>query len=104
DLLERPRAVREAGAVPEVDEILVREGDEALVKDGQPAHPGVEDSDRPCVHAADSTRGLERLVVYPLFGAEEHRRRRGRRAGAGGGRERIARNSAVEAGPDPADG
>ena len=50
--VERPRAVREPRAVAEVDEILVRERDEALVQDGQAAHAGVEHADRPLVHGA----------------------------------------------------
>ena len=53
DLLEGTGPVREAGAVAEVDEILVRERDEALVQDGQPAHARVEDADRARIHPRD---------------------------------------------------
>ena len=52
DLLQRPRPVRQAGAVAEVDEVLVRHRHEAFVEDGQPAHARVEDADRPRIHAA----------------------------------------------------
>jgi hypothetical protein len=51
DLVQRTRPVRESRAVPEVDEVLVRKGDEALVEDGEPAHPRVEHADRALVHA-----------------------------------------------------
>ena len=44
DLLERPRPVRQARVVAEVDEVLVRHRHEALVEDGQPSHAGVEDA------------------------------------------------------------
>jgi hypothetical protein len=33
--------------VAEIDEVLVRHRHEALVEDGQAAHTGVEDADRP---------------------------------------------------------
>ena len=52
DLVERARAVRQARAVAEVHEVLVRESDEALVQDGQAAHARVEHADRPRVHRA----------------------------------------------------
>ena len=55
DLGERARAVREPGGVSQVEEVLVREGDEALVQDGQAAHARVEDADRPLVHPPDTT-------------------------------------------------
>ena len=45
--------VRQAGAVTEVDEVLVRERDEALVEHGQPTHSGVEYADRSRVHPRD---------------------------------------------------
>ena len=38
--------VREVGGVAEVEEVLLRQRDEALVQDGEPADPGVEDGDR----------------------------------------------------------
>jgi para-aminobenzoate synthetase component 1 len=47
----RAWAVRTASAVPEVDEVLVRERDEAFMEDGEASCTGVEDSDRPRVHA-----------------------------------------------------
>ncbi len=50
DLVERPRPVREPRAVAEVDEVLVRERDEALVQHGEPAHARVEDADRARIH------------------------------------------------------
>ena len=52
DLVERARAVRQARAVAEVDEVLVRHRHQALVEDGQPAHARVEDADRPRIHLA----------------------------------------------------
>ena len=44
DLLERPRPVRQARVVAEVDEVLVRHRHEALVEDGQAADARVEDA------------------------------------------------------------
>ena len=41
-------------AVAEVDEVLVRQRDQALVEHGEPADAGVEHADRPLVHARDS--------------------------------------------------
>ena len=51
DLGERPRAVRQAGTVAEVDEVLVRHRDEALVENGEPTDTGVEHTDRAGIHA-----------------------------------------------------
>jgi len=51
DLVQRARPVREPRAVAEVDEVLVRERDEALVQDGQAAHPRIEHAYRARVHA-----------------------------------------------------
>src|SRR5439155_24914073 len=45
ELLRVAPAVREARRVAEVDEVLVRQRDEQLVQDGQPADAGVEDAD-----------------------------------------------------------
>ena len=45
-LVERPRAVGEPRVVAEVDEVLVRHRDEALVQHGETAHSRVEHSDR----------------------------------------------------------
>ena len=42
--------VREPRVVAEVDEVLVGQGDQALVEDGQPADTGVENADRPRIH------------------------------------------------------
>ena len=50
DLVERARPVRQPRTVAEVDEVLVRERDEALVQDGETAHARVEDADRPGIH------------------------------------------------------
>ena len=52
-LRERTRPVRQPGAVAEIDEVLVRQGDEALVQHRQAADARVEHSDRPLVHARD---------------------------------------------------
>ena len=52
DLFGRPRPVRKARAVADVHEVLVRERDETLVEDGQPAHAGVEHAERPWIHEA----------------------------------------------------
>ena len=46
----RPGPVRAASAVAQVDEVLVRHRDEALVEHGQPTRSRVEDPDRPLVH------------------------------------------------------
>ena len=51
DLVQRARPVRQPRTVAEVDEVLVREGDQALVQDGEPAHAGVEHADGAGVHA-----------------------------------------------------
>ena len=51
DLVQRARPVRQSRAVAEVHEVLVREGDQALVQDGEPAHAGVEHADWAGVHA-----------------------------------------------------
>ena len=50
DLGQRARAVRESRCVAEIHEVLVRQRDEQLVQDGEPAHARVEDADRTCVH------------------------------------------------------
>src|SRR6266511_183995 len=55
DSLPRARAVGTTRAVAEVDEVLVRQRDETLMKDGEASCPGVEDADRPVVHEPDST-------------------------------------------------
>src|SRR5438105_2093097 len=52
DLRERPRPVGQPRVVAEVDEVLVAHRHEALVQDGEPAHPRVEDAHRPRIHAA----------------------------------------------------
>ena len=54
DLGQRPRPVRQARVVAEVDEVLVRHRHQALVQDGEAAHAGVEDADRPRIHRGDS--------------------------------------------------
>ena len=99
DLVERPRAVRQAGAVAEVDEVLVRHRDQALVKDGEPTGTGVEHADRAGIHARECRRGLmcvrgasgavlrqgarstrrsSRLVALMIFSADAIRRAQGR--------------------------
>jgi hypothetical protein len=57
DLLPAPGAVRAPRPVAEVEEVLVRHGDEALVEDGEAPGSGVEDPDRARVHEPDSTSG-----------------------------------------------
>ena len=52
DLVGRTGPVRQPRAVADVHEVLVRERDEALVEDGQPAHAGVEHAERPPIHQA----------------------------------------------------
>ena len=49
-LVQRARPVRKPSVITEVEEILVRKRDEALVEDGQPAHSRVEDAHRPPIH------------------------------------------------------
>src|SRR6187200_2776636 len=51
DLVARPRAIRTARAVPDVEEVLVRQRDQAFVEDGQASGARVEDADGPRVHA-----------------------------------------------------
>ena len=51
DLVARPRAIRTARAVPDVEEVLVRQRDQAFVEDGQASGAGVEDADGPRIHA-----------------------------------------------------
>ena len=53
-LVQRSRAVGQPGMVAEVEEVLVRQRDQTLVEDGEPAHPRVEDAHRPRIHAGDS--------------------------------------------------
>jgi len=43
---DRLRPVGEVGAVAEVEEALLRQGDEALVQNGEAADPGIEDGYR----------------------------------------------------------
>ena len=54
NLGERTRPIGETGAVAEVDEVLVRHRDQALVQDGEPAGAGVEDADGSRIHCAGS--------------------------------------------------
>ncbi len=56
-LVRGARAVGAARAVAEVDEVLGRQRDEALVENGEPARAGVEDADRAGIHGGDSTSG-----------------------------------------------
>ena len=49
-LVARPRAVREARMVAEIDEILVRHRHEALVQNGEAPDSRVEDADRARIH------------------------------------------------------
>ncbi len=56
NLVVRARPVGTTGTVAEVDEVLVRQGNEALVQDRQASRARVEDPDWPCVHPADSRR------------------------------------------------
>ena len=43
---DRPRAVRAAGGVADVEDRLVRQLVEDRARDGEPTDPGVEDADR----------------------------------------------------------
>ena len=100
-LLERPRAVREARAVAEVDEVLVRQGHQALVQHRQAADARVEHADRPLVHLRDCREGGRRLpspVLRALVVAPSPRSRSpapasafSKRTGADDGRRRPAR-------------
>ena len=60
DLVGRARPVRQPRAVADVDEVLVRERDETLVEDGQPAHAGVEHAERSPIH-----QSIVRAGRYP---------------------------------------
>ena len=116
DLVGRPRPVRKARTVADVHEVLVRERDEALVEDGQPAHAGVEHAERPRIHQAIVRAGrypsrAVRRTLLPLprsCSARLARRRRGvdeagrddpgeRRATAGGDALRAGRSRARRA-------
>ena len=66
---ERPRPVRQAGTVAEVDEVLVRERDEALVQHRQAADARVEHADRPLVHARDCREADGSATVPACCGA-----------------------------------
>ena len=46
ELPRLPRPVGEPGGVAEVDVVLLRQGDQALVQDGEAADAGVEHRDR----------------------------------------------------------
>ena len=59
-LVERTRPVGQPRAVAEVDEVLVRQRDEALVQHRQAADARVEHADRPLVHARDCREGGSR--------------------------------------------
>ena len=50
DLAERARPVRQARVVAQVDEVLVRHRDQALVENGEAPDAGIEDTDRPPIH------------------------------------------------------
>ena len=58
NLVERPRPVGEARAVPQIHEVLVRKRHEALVQDREAAHARVEDADGARVHPRDSRSHL----------------------------------------------
>jgi hypothetical protein len=45
-LLRRLHTVRKPGVVAEIDVVLLRQRDQALVQDSEPADAGVEDADR----------------------------------------------------------
>lgn len=57
DLIEWPGTVRKPCAVSEVDEVLVGKRDEALVQNGEPSHPRVENPYRARIHARDCMSG-----------------------------------------------
>ena len=56
ELLRGAVPVGKAGRVAEIQEVLVRELDEQLVQDREPAHAGVEDRDRPPARITRSVR------------------------------------------------
>ena len=62
-LLERVRAVRETTGIAEVHEVLVREGDEALVEDGEPSDTRVEQAYGAGVHGSKCKRGYPSAAV-----------------------------------------
>ena len=67
NLGERPRPVRQARVVAEVDEVLVRHRHQALVEHGQPADAGVENADRARIASASTIRSLDaRAVAAPV--------------------------------------
>ena len=65
DLVERPRAVRQARSVAEIDEVLVRHRHQALVKDGEPTGTGVEHADRAGIHGRECRRGGGGALLAP---------------------------------------
>ena len=72
----RPRPVRQARVVAEVDEVLVRHRHEALVQDGQAADAGVEDTDGPGIRhgAILGRRRTCRLRILSLDGGQRQDR------------------------------
>ena len=68
-LSERPRAVGEPRTVAEIDEVLVRKRDEALVQHRQATHARVEHADGPLVHGQDCREAVGRLPCRPCFAA-----------------------------------
>ena len=83
------RAVGESGGVAEIEVALLRQRDEQLVEDGEPADPRVEDGDRQgrarLAHAGSSPRGRGAVRTR----SRSSRRRRG--SGARSGRARRTR-------------
>src|SRR5205085_1186665 len=67
---QRPRPIGKPCVVAEVDEVLVRHRHEALVQNGEPAHPRVEDAYGSPVHRGDSrTPAHWATLLGPCSGA-----------------------------------
>jgi hypothetical protein len=65
--LDRARAlgaVGDPGGVPQVDEVLARQGGSQGPDHGEPSDPGVEDADRATIHGAHATATARRLPSF----------------------------------------
>ena len=60
----RPRPVRVAAGVADVDEVLVRQQVDDGTGHGEPAEPAVEHPDRPIHHAQATQRLTNQAIVY----------------------------------------
>ncbi len=85
DLVPRAGAVRTARPVPEVEEVLVGQRDEAFVEDGEAPGAGVEDADGPRVHGKILGGRVAVIAMLTVVGNDP--------AHGDAARERVARGS-----------